>query len=112
LSALAAVVPALVAGSADAADRQSSAYAQALYAMSVAEQCGMVTPRAAAGFAAVERRLIAEEGLDQDGVTGARSAAGIAFASEYQNRGLGGARGWCRTEGAEAVRRFEAVPLD
>jgi len=42
----------------------------------------------------------------------ARVAAGIAFASEYQNRGLGGARGWCRTEGAEAVKRFEAAPAD
>jgi hypothetical protein len=42
----------------------------------------------------------------------ARIAAGIAFAAEYQNRGLGGARGWCRSEGAAAVRRFEAAPLD
>jgi hypothetical protein len=42
----------------------------------------------------------------------ARIAAGIAFAAEYQNRGQGGARGWCRSEGAAAVRRFEAAPLD
>lgn len=80
--------------------------------MSVAQQCGLATPRAEAGFAAVERRLIAEEGLDEDGVRNARNAAGIAFAMEYQNRGLGGSRPWCRTEGAEAVRRFEAAPLD
>ncbi|MCK6452211.1 MAG: hypothetical protein L6R19_15385 [Alphaproteobacteria bacterium] len=103
---------ALAAGTAGAVDRQPSAYAQARYAMNVAEQCGLVTPRAEAGFAAVERRLIAEEGLDTEGVRNARIAAGIAFAREYQNRGLGGARPWCSTEGAEAVRRFEAVPLD
>jgi len=93
-------------------DREPSAYAQAVYAYSVAEQCGMITPRAEAGFTATERRLIAEEGLDRESVQRARSAAGFAFALEYQNRGLGGSRAWCRTEGAAAVRRFEAAPLD
>jgi len=91
-------------------DRSPSAYAQAFYAFSVAQQCGLVTPRAEAGFMALERRLAAEEGLEGDGLMNARIAGGIAFATEYQNRGLGGARGWCRTEGREAVRRFENVP--
>jgi hypothetical protein len=102
----------LCAGAADAVDREPSAYAQALYAYSVAQQCGLVTRRAQAGFEATERRLVAEEGLDGNGVMNARIAAGIAFAQEYQNRGLGGSRPWCRGEGAAAVRRFEAAPLE
>ena len=78
----------------------------------MAQQCGLVARRAEAGFVALERRLIAEEGLEGERLVQARMAGGIAFALEYQNRGLGGARRWCRTEGAEAVRRFESVPLD
>ncbi|MCC6471777.1 MAG: hypothetical protein IT563_25915 [Alphaproteobacteria bacterium] len=75
----------------------------------MAEQCGLLTDRAEQGFEAEERRLARAEKLDAEGITKARIAAGVAFASEYQNRGLGGARGWCRTEGADAVRRFEAA---
>ncbi|MCC7050020.1 MAG: hypothetical protein IT562_25175 [Alphaproteobacteria bacterium] len=99
-------------GPAMAAERRLSAYGEALYGYSVAEQCGLLTGRAEQGFAAEERRLARAEQLDADGVMKARIAAGVAFASEYQNRGLGGARGWCRTEGAEAVRRFEAAPVE
>lgn len=105
---LLAAVPAI--GPAAATDRSPSAYAQAHYAFGVAQHCGLVTDRAEAGFDRLERRLAAEEGLDEEGRTNARIAAGIAFAMEYQNRGLGGSRPWCRTEGMEAVRRFEAVP--
>lgn len=78
----------------------------------MAQHCDLLTPRAVRGFEAEERRLALAEKLDADGVTKARVAAGIAFAAEYQNRGLGGARGWCRTEGLEAVRRFEAAPAE
>jgi hypothetical protein len=28
---------------------------------------------------------------------------------EWQNRGLGGFRGWCRTEATEAAARFKAI---
>ena len=106
---IASLIAAFPAG---AAERRLSGYGEALYGYNVAEQCGLLTPRAEQGFAAEERRLVAAEGLDRDGVMNARVAAGIAFAAEYQRRGLGGARGWCRTEGAEAVRRFEAAPAD
>jgi hypothetical protein len=109
---IAALIAVLVVAPAGAAERQLSAYGEALYGYNVAEQCGLLTPRAEEGFAAEERRLATAEGLDRDGVMSARVAAGIAFAREYQNRGLGGARGWCRTEGAEAARRFEAAPLN
>ncbi len=99
-------------GPAHAVDRSPSAYAQAHYAFGVAQHCGLTTPRADAGFDRLERDLAAEEGLDDDGRLNRQIAAGIAFALEYQNRGLGGSRLWCRTEGQEAVRRFEAVPLE
>ena len=102
----------LAARPALAVDRSPSAYAQAYYAYGVAQHCGLVTQGAEAGFDRLERRLAAEEGLDEEGRTNARIAAGIAFAMEYQNRGLGGARPWCRTEGEQAVRRFEAVPVE
>jgi len=78
----------------------------------VAQHCDLLTPRAEQGFAAEERRLARAEKLDADGLTKARIAAGIAFAAEYQNRGLGGSRGWCRTEGQAAARRFEAAPVE
>ena len=58
----------------------------------------------------LERRLAAEEGLDEEGRTNARIAAGIAFALEYQKRGLGGSRPWCRDEGQQAVRPVAPVP--
>jgi hypothetical protein len=106
LSAAAATAPLA------AAERHLSAYGEALYGYAVAQHCDLLTPRAELGFAAEERRLAKAEGLDGEGVTRARIAAGIAFATEYQNRGLGGARGWCRTEGAAAVRRFEAAPVE
>lgn len=101
--ALAAPSPSLAAEPAPA-----GSYARAHYDVFLVENCGLLTAEVLRGFeiAREERRLA--EGLDEAGARAARHDAGVAFDLEYQNRGLGGARRWCRLDGKAAALAFFA----
>ena len=53
----------------------------------------------------VKNSYVASQTFDAD-----RARAMTMVEQEWDNRGLGGFRGWCRTEGAAAVERFLSVP--
>jgi hypothetical protein len=52
--------------------------------------------------------VVARDALDEAAQREQRLAALVAFDYEYQNRGLGGARAWCRTEGVAGAARLAA----
>lgn len=76
------------------------------YDFEVAGYCGLVSNAVGQGFRSKAQRLIERDGLDRDTVTQLRGEAWQAAHAEWQNRGLGGFRNWCRTEGRAAAERF------
>jgi len=76
--------------------------------MLVADNCGLVDDGVAAGYAAEYAAMVTRDGLDDAAQRRQRLAALVAFDYEYQNRGLGGARAWCRVEGAAGAARLAA----
>ena len=80
------------------------------YDYGVAVYCSLVDARVAAGFERERQRIIARDGLDEAEIRVARMHGWTEVELEWDNRGLGGFRGWCKTEGKAAVERFLAVP--
>lgn len=76
------------------------------YDFEVAGYCGLVTDDVGNGFRREAQRLIRRDGLDRETVNQLRGDAWQAAHAEWQNRGLGGFRNWCRTEGSAAAGRF------
>ena len=76
------------------------------YDFEVAGYCGLVSEQVGSGFARERDRLLSGRGIDEQAKQQARMQGWKEANLEWQNRGLGGFRGWCRTEGADAARRF------
>ena len=76
------------------------------YDFEVAGYCGLVSNAVGRGFRREADRLIERDGLDRETVNRLRGDAWQAAHAEWQNRGLGGFRNWCRTEGIAAAERF------
>ncbi len=76
------------------------------YDFEVAGYCGLVTNAVGHGFRRQAEGLIQRDGLDRETLNRLRGDAWQAAHAEWQNRGLGGFRNWCRTEGSAAARRF------
>ena len=86
--------------------RQYPELHSAYYDISVCEYCGLVTSEVADGFRREVANLIARDHMSADQHREVRIHAWTAADLEYGNRGLGGFRNWCRTEGLAAVQRF------
>ena len=54
-------------------------------------------------------RLVGHYLLDQETVNQLRGDAWQAAHAEWQNRGLGGFKNWCRTEGRAAAKQLEGT---
>ena len=61
---------------------------------------------AARGFRAAAAPLVEASELDREGLDALRGRAWQAAHAEWQNRGLGGFRAWCRNEATEGARRL------
>lgn len=99
-----------VAAQADPLERYAEISAL-FYDFEVAGYCGLVTNRAGRGFQHRASDLIDRYGIDRETLNRLRGDAWQAAHAEWQNRGLGGFRNWCRTEGRAAARRFEEMPV-
>jgi|GEM_PF-1140941 len=77
-----------------------------IYRFEVASYCGLVSERVGAGFRMRLARLVAREQLNRQRLDEARARAWKAARWEWENRGLGGFRAWCRTEGRAAAARL------
>ncbi len=84
--------------------RSDDPLTRVFYDFEVAVYCGLVSPGVRSGF---ERELArVREGADAATEQRARMQAWKEANLEWQNRGLGGFRGWCRSEGRDAAARF------
>lgn len=92
----------------DAATQE--ALREAYYAIEVAGYCGLVNDAVAAGFRRQVKRILGDTAIAQETLNDIRGRAWQAAHWEWQNRGLGGFRGWCRKEGKAAAERFLAEP--
>lgn len=78
------------------------------YELEVASYCGLVSDAVHAGFRREAAPL--ERTHSQAQIERSRMDAWQAAHLEWQNRGLGGFKRWCRNEGRAAAARFLAVP--
>ena len=83
---------------------------QAFYDIGVIGYCGLGSAAVDRGYRREVLRIIERDGIDKQGVNAAQSRAMTMVELEWDNRGLGGFRGWCRTDGEKAVQRFLMVP--
>jgi hypothetical protein len=107
-----AVLGAAAAPAGEPVGTPPGSYARTYYDIQLVQNCGLLTAEVERGFelASAERR--AAEALDDAAAQDARIKAGIAFELEYQNRGLGGSRPWCRQDGKAAALAFFARFID
>ena len=76
------------------------------YEFEVAGYCGLVTDGVGHGFRHKESDELAKRAISQSERERLRGKAWQAAHAEWQNRGLGGFRGWCRNEGRAAAARL------
>ena len=79
---------------------------EAIYGFAVAEYCGLVTPAVAEGFYLKRDWIVVRDRIGPDRERADRMAANMAADWQYGDHGLGGYRGWCRTEGLAAAYGF------
>lgn len=77
--------------------------------MEILNYCGLIDDDVSAGFNHQRNNIIADLKLSEEQVQQARIEGWQAGLAEWQNRGLGGFKNWCRTDGMEAVEYFRAV---
>ncbi len=80
----------------------------AIYDATVCEYCGLISDDVADGFRRQMADLVARDRLDEQAVRQIRISAWTKADLEWHNRGLGGFRNWCRSEGVTAALRFVA----
>jgi hypothetical protein len=81
---------------------------QVVYMYVVTEYCGLNTGEVHDGYRRQMRALTRGGGLPESTVRWLRIRGMVAADLEYGDRGLGGYRNWCRTEGLDAARHFVA----
>ncbi len=77
-----------------------------VYKMEVLNHCGLIDDEISAGFKQQRDRIIISQNLTPEEVQNARMEGWKFGLAEWQNRGLGGFRNWCKTEGREIVEYF------
>jgi hypothetical protein len=106
LTALAALLLTGAALAAEFQKRPIGSLQEAVYGFAVAEQCGLLNSAVAEGFHLEHRWIVARDGIAPERERADRKTALMAAAWQYGNHGLGGYRGWCRSDGMAAVHRF------
>jgi len=81
-------------------------YFQLHYDYEVAAQCGLVSGAVERAFRAKRKTGDDSGAMSRDVLRSLRLNAYVAAAREYDNRGLGGHKQWCRTDAEAGVRRI------
>lgn len=92
------------------ASRDHAHLRKLIYDFEVTAYCSLVDDAVAAGFQAALRRELSRLSLSQETLDRIRGKGWQDAHAEWQNRGLGGFKAWCRTEGREAAQRFRNIP--
>ena len=77
-----------------------------VYKMEVLNYCGLIDDEISAGFKQQRDHMIASQNLTPEDVQNARMEGWKYGLAEWQNRGLGGFKNWCNTEGREIAEYF------
>ena len=80
-----------------------------VYKLEVANYCSLTTERAVMGYQSERTEFIAQYQLDMPLVESAQGEAWKLAYKEWDNRGLGGFRRWCKDEGEFYLRYLENV---
>jgi hypothetical protein len=106
--ALAALLLAAAVARAEEPVSRGAAFKQIAYMYGVVQYCGLDTAAVVDGYWRESRFIRRRDGLTDPTARLLRTRGLIDADLEYGNRGLGGFRLWCRTEGQEAARHFLA----
>ena len=107
-AALRAAFSTLALASAPAAAEPRS-LTDVVYDYAVTSYCGVLTPEVEVGFRRELAAITARDGLSEDEARTQRIAGWVAADKEWGNRGLGGFRAWCASDGARAAQHFRAI---
>ena len=80
-----------------------------VYDLGVTSYCGVLTPEVEAGYHREIAVLTEHAGLNEADAKALRIAGWVDADREWGNRGLGGFRAWCETDGLAAARHFLAI---
>ncbi len=80
-----------------------------VYDYAVTSYCGLLTPEVEQGFMLELAAVTEESGLTPEEAKELRIAGWVDADREWSNRGLGGFRAWCQSDGAAAAERFRGV---
>lgn len=109
-AASSAVVALTVAASIAAPPDDREEIHRILYDFEVAGYCGLVTDEVGEGFRSKLTVLVERDGIGREEMNALRGRARQAAHAEWQNRGLGGFRAWCRGDACRAAERLAADP--
>jgi len=82
-----------------------------VYKMEVLNYCGLIDDEISLGFKQQRDHIIASQNLTPEDVQNARMEGWKFGLAEWQNRGLGGFRNWCKTEGKEIEDYFRNTKI-
>jgi len=77
-----------------------------VYKMEVLNYCGMIDDEISHAFRQQRDQIITNQKMSPEKVQRARSVGWQAGLAEWQNRGLGGFKNWCKTDGQQAAEYF------
>ncbi len=77
-----------------------------VYDYGVTSYCATLSPEVEVGFRRELRAVVARFDLSEADAKSARIEGWVAADAEWSNRGLGGYRAWCASEGVAAAQRF------
>ena len=77
-----------------------------VYKMEVLNYCGLIDDEVSEGFKQQRDHIISSQNLTSENVQNARTEGWKSGLAEWQNRGLGGFRNWCKTDGKEIAGYF------
>jgi hypothetical protein len=81
------------------------------YMREVLMYCGISDPEAVKGFLDRKGSIMAKHEINRDEELQAGSMARQRSYAEWQNRGLGGFKGWCRKEGADYTETLKTFAV-
>ena len=79
-----------------------------MYDFEVASYCGLVTREVGEGFRGKLNALVQRDSVGREEMNELRGRAWAEAHEEWQNRGLGGFRAWCRGDARRSAERLAA----
>jgi hypothetical protein len=83
-----------------------------VYKMEVLNYCGLIDDEVSEGFKRRRDHIILSHNLTPEEVQNARMEGWKYGLAEWQNRGLGGFKNWCKTEGGEITAYVRNTPAN